>query len=97
MATAEIVMEGLPSPGGYEATLYKVDPPIQGTDHVLVYHRPPMWGQPGQMAVILATEGGVGYGGRMDPVQGTYTTDEPNHILALQLAGGYRIVEGAEG
>ncbi len=25
--------------------------------------------------------------------RGTYTTDEPNHVLALQLAGGYRIAE----
>lgn len=95
MATAEIVMDGLPSPGGYEATLYRIDPPIQGTDHVLVYHRPKIHGQPGQMSVILATPGGVGYGGRMDAVQGTYVTDEPNHHLALQLAGGYRIVEPA--
>lgn len=93
MATAEIVMDGLPSPGGYEATLYRIDPPIQGTDHVLVYHRPKIHGQPGQMSVILATPGGVGYGGRMDAVQGTYVTDEPNHHLALQLAGGYSIVE----
>lgn len=93
MATAELVMDGLPSPGGFEASLYRIDPPMQGTDHLLVYHRPPMWGQQGQMCVILATPGGVGYGGRMDPVDGTYTTNTPNHHLALQLAGGYRIVE----
>jgi hypothetical protein len=36
------------------------------------------------------------YGWRLDPIQGTYTTDEPNHHLALQLAGGYRIVEPEE-
>ncbi|MFZ2528428.1 MAG: hypothetical protein WAX14_12345 [Rhodococcus sp. (in: high G+C Gram-positive bacteria)] len=94
MPTAQIVADGLPSPGGYEATLYRIDPPMQGTDHLLVYHRPRMFGQPGRMSVVLATEGGVGHRGRMDAVQGTYTTDEPNHILALQLAGGYRIVEG---
>lgn len=94
MATAEIVMDGLPSPGGFEATLYRIDPPMQGTDHLLVFHQPSMFGQPGQMKVVLATEGGVGYGGRMDlAVQGSYTTNEPNHHLALQLAGGYRIVE----
>lgn len=92
MPTAEIVADGL---DGFvaPATLYRIDPPIQGTDHVLVYHRPPMFGQPGQMTVVLSTPGGVGYGRRMDPVDGTYTTNEPNHHLALQLAGGYRIVD----
>lgn len=94
MATAEIVMDGLPSPGGYEATLYRIDPPIKGTDHLLVYHRPPMWGQPGHMSVILATPGGVGLNGRMDQApSGSFTTNTPDHILALQLAGGYHIVE----
>ena len=93
MATAEIVLDGLPSPGGYEATLYRIAPPLKGTDHLLVYHRPPMWGQPGQMSVILATSGGVGLNGRMDQApSGSFTTNTPDHILALQLAGGYRIV-----
>ncbi len=51
------------------------------------------------MTVILATPGGVGYGGRRDPILGTHTNDVSDHILALQLAGGYRIVapETAEG
>lgn len=92
MATAQIVVDGLAGFVG-PATLYKIDPPLQGTDHVVVYHRPPMWGQPGQMTVVLATDGGVGYGGRVDPIPGTYVTNEPNHHLALQLAGGYTIVE----
>ncbi|WP_039583462.1 hypothetical protein [Rhodococcus sp. Chr-9] len=92
MSTAEIVADGLASPGGFEATLYRVDPPIQGTDHLLVWHQPRMFGQPGQMKVVLATPGGAGYGKRMDAIAGTYVTDEPNHHLALQLAGGYQIV-----
>ena len=96
MATAEIVVDGLEGFAG-PATLYRIDPPIKGTDHLIVYHRPRMFGQPGQMTVILATEGGVGYDRRVEPVAGTYLTDEPNHALALQLAGGYRIVEVAEG
>lgn len=96
MATAEIVMEGLPSPGGYEATLYRIDPPIEGTDHLLVYHRPPIAGQPGHMSVILATPGGVGMNGHMGQApSGSFTTNAPDHILALQLAGGYRIVESS--
>ncbi|MCD2099522.1 hypothetical protein QNA24_30200 [Rhodococcus qingshengii] len=94
MATAEIVVDGLEGFAG-PATLYRIDPPIQGTDHVVVYHRPGMWRQPGQMTVVLATPEGVGYGKRVDHVAGTYVTDEPNHYLALQLAGGYQIVEPA--
>lgn len=90
MATAEMVIDGLPGFAGL-ATLYRIDPPIQGADHLILYHRPRMYRQPGQMTVVLGTEGGVVYGTDVRPQPGTYTTDEPNHSLALQLAGGYRI------
>jgi hypothetical protein len=92
MATAEMVVDGLPGFAGL-ATLYRIDPPIQGTDHLIVYHRPRIAGQPGQMTVVLGTAGGVVHGREVRPQPGTYTTDEPNHALALQLAGGYTIAE----
>lgn len=95
MPTARIVADGLAGFAG-PATLYRIDPPIQGTDHVVVYHRPRVYGQAGQMTVVLATAGGAVYGREVRPQPGTYTTDEPNHHLALQLAGGYQIVEFVE-
>lgn len=88
-----VVADGLAGFAG-PATLYRIDPPISGTDHVAVYFREPMRGQKsGQLSVVLATSGGVGFGGRMDAIQGTHVTNEPNHHLALQLAGGYMIVD----
>lgn len=92
MATAEIVVDGLPGFAGL-ATLYRIDPPTQGADHLIVYHQPRIAGQAGQMVVVLGTEGGVCRTADVRPQPGTYTTDEPNHALALQLAGGYTIEE----
>jgi len=71
--------------------LYKIDPPIKGTDHLIVYYQPPLFGQQGQVCVILATEHGAVFGDDVRPQQGTYVTNEPNHYLALQIAGGYLI------
>ena len=101
MGTARRVVEGLP--GIAPTTLYRIDPPLEGADHLLVYHRPRVAGQRGQMTVILATEGGVAVRGRMDPAPGTYITDTPDHVEALRQAGkaatgdpaGYEIVEEA--
>ncbi|CCW14588.1 hypothetical protein EBESD8_51580 [Rhodococcus aetherivorans] len=92
MPTAVLVDDGV---GGFAgpASLYRIDPPIKGTDHVLVYYRPPMMGQEGQLTVVLATPGGAVFGQDVRPQQGTHVTREPNHHLALQLAGGYQIVD----
>lgn len=80
---------GFAGPG----TLYRVEPPLNGTEHVVLYHQPPAFGQHGQLCVILATKNGAVFGRDVRPQPGTYVTDEPNHHLALQLAGGYTIVE----
>lgn len=92
MPTAKIIADGIAGFAG-PATLYQIDPPIQGTDHIIVYHRPRIYGQAGQMTVVLSTPVGGVYGREVRAQPGTYTTDEPNHHLALQLAGGYSIVE----
>lgn len=91
MGTARVVVDGLEGFAA-PATLYQIDPPMLGTDHLILYHRPKMHLQVGQMTVILGTEGGGSYSSAVIAVQGTYLTDEPNHALALQLAGGYSIV-----
>lgn len=92
MPTAVLVGDGI---GGFAgpASLYRIDPPMKGTDHVLVYFRPPIMGQEGQLTVVLATAGGAVFGQDVRPQQGTHITREPNHHLALQLAGGYQIVD----
>lgn len=92
MPTAVLVEDGI---GGFAgpASLYRIDPPLKGTDHVLVYFRPPIAGQEGQLTVVLATAGGAVFGQDVRPQAGTHVTREPNHHLALQLAGGYTIVE----
>ncbi len=92
MPTAVKVAENV---GGFAGpgTLYRVDPPLNGTEHVLLYHQPPAFGQHGQLCVILATKNGASFSRDVRPQPGTYVTDEPDHVLALQLAGGYQIVE----
>lgn len=90
MPTASVVAENVPGFAG-PATLYKIDPPLKGTDHLIVYFQPPLFGQQGQVCVILATEHGAVFGNDVRPQQGTYVTNEPNHYLALQIAGGYLI------
>lgn len=84
---------GFSGPG----TLYKIDPPIKGTEHLVVFYQPPMFGQQGRLNVVLATDSGTVFGGDVRPQQGSYVTDEPNHYLALQLAGGYVIVDHEPG
>jgi len=92
MNTAELVADGL---AGYPgpASLYRIDPPMAGTDHLLLFHQRARYGQSGQLVVILAREDGLPYHGDVRPTVGSHATDDPNHHLALQLAGGYRIVE----
>lgn len=92
MPIASVVAENVSGFAG-PATLYKIDPPLKGTDHLIVYFQPPMWGQLGKVCVILGTEQGAVFGVDVRPQQGTYVTNEPNHHLALQIAGGYLIVE----
>ncbi|MCZ4649470.1 hypothetical protein O4106_21855 [Rhodococcus pyridinivorans] len=94
MSVASVVAENVPGYAG-PATLYKIDPPIKGTDHLIVYYQPPLFGQQGQLCVILATEHGAVFGDDVRPQQGTYVTNEPNHYLALQIAGGYLIQDPA--
>lgn len=92
MPTAVKVAENV---GGFAGpgTLYRVDPPLNGTEFVLLYHQPSAFGQHGQLCVILATKNGASFTRDVRPRPGTYVTDEPNHALSLQLAGGYQIVE----
>jgi len=92
MNTAVEVAENVAGFSG-PATLYRVDPPIKGTDHILVFYQPPVWGQQGQLNLILANPDGTVFGSDVRPQQGSYVTNEPNHYLAFQLAGGYQIVE----
>lgn len=94
MATATLVADNLSGFAG-PATLYRVDPPLNGTEHVLLYFRPPLFGQPGQLNVILSDRYGAVFGSDVRPQPGTYVCEERdvNHALALQIAGGYRIVE----
>ena len=92
MPTAVMVADnvgGLPGP----ATLYRIDPPLKGTDHLLLFFQPPMWGQDGQLVVLLATQYGAVFGADVRPQPGTHVTSAPNHPLALQLAGGYSLLE----
>lgn len=90
MKTAVMVADGLAGWAG-PATLYRLDWPIKGMDHLLLFHQPAMYGQPGQLIVLLADENARVKDTR--PQLGSHTTDEPNHPFALQLAGGYQIVE----
>ncbi|MEE2058987.1 hypothetical protein [Rhodococcus artemisiae] len=90
MPTAEIVAE-IPDVYAGPATLYRVDPPVDGSNHLIVYHQPPMYGQKGKVCVLVSDEYGVA--SDMRQRDGSYTTDEPNHHLALQLAGGYVLIE----
>jgi len=92
MPTAVMVADnvgGFPTP----ATLYRIDPPMKGTDHLLLYHQPALGGQDGQLIVVLATQFGAVFGKDVRPQEGSYVTNSPNHPLALQMAGGYSLLE----
>ncbi|WP_094980358.1 hypothetical protein [Rhodococcus pyridinivorans] len=93
MPTALQVADGL---GGWAgpATLYRVDPPLEGKDHLLLFHQPPMYGQVGQMVVLLADEDAQVKDSR--PTHGTHATNDPNHPFTLQMAGGYRLIQSVD-
>lgn len=93
MPTALQVADGL---GGWAgpATLYRVDPPINGCDHLLLFHQKSMYGQSGQMVVMLADENAQVKDTR--PTFGSHATDDPNHPFTLQMAGGYRLVQSVD-
>ncbi len=93
MPTALQVADGL---GGWAgpATLYRVDPPIKGCDHLLLFHQESMYGQIGKMVVLLADENAQVKDTR--PTAGSHETDEPNHPFTLQMAGGYRLVQSVD-
>lgn len=95
MPTATMVADNLSGFAG-PGTLYRVDPPLKGTEYVLLYYRPEMFGQPGQLNVILSDPYGAVFGGDVRPQQGTYVTDKPDHALALRIAG-YELVEDTDG
>ena len=95
MGTAVKVRENIAGFSG-PGTLYRVEPAWQGVDHVLLYYRPPMLGQGGQLVVILATPNGASALPDVRPQPGTYVTDKPDHALALRIAG-YELVEGTDG
>lgn len=90
MSTALQVADGLAGWAG-PATLYRIDPPMKGSDHLLIFHQRSMYGQSGHMVVLISDENAHAKDTRPQP--GSHATDDPNHHLALQLAGGYRIVE----
>lgn len=94
MPTAQMVrdnVQGFAGPG----TLYKVDPPMKGTEYLLLFYRPAFMGQEGQLNVILATKNGASFLRDVRPQQGSHVTREPNHHLALAMAGDYVIVDPA--
>lgn len=94
MGTAVKVRDGVAGFAG-PGTLYRLAPSWKGTEHVLLYYRPPMHGQGGQLSVILATPNGASLLPDVRPQPGSYVTDQPDHALALRIAGGYEIVEAA--
>ena len=92
MSTAVLVADNITGFPGV-ASLYRIDPPMKGTDHVVLFYQPPLFHQQGQLNVVLATDTGAVFGNDVRPQQGSYVTSEPNHSLALMIAGGYLIVE----
>jgi len=86
MGTATLVegdLGGHPGP----ARLYRIDPPMAGADHIVIYTRPPAYGQQGQVVVVLADDTGAVLGRDVRPQAGTHVSPNPSHTLALQLAG----------
>lgn len=95
MGTAVKVRDSIAGFAG-PGTLYQIEPAWQGVDHVLLYYRPPILGQSGQLVVLLATPNGASALREVRPQQGTYVTDKPDHALALRIAG-YELVEDTDG
>lgn len=91
MATARMVRDNVNGFSG-PATLYQIDPPMKGTEYLLLFYRPEFMGQEGQLNVILATKNGASFTRDVRPQPGSHVTRDPNHALALALAGDYVIV-----
>lgn len=91
MATARLVRDNINGFSG-PATLYQIDPPMKGTDHLLLFYRPEFMGQEGQLNVILATKNGASFTRDVRPQPGSHVTRQPNHSLALAMAGDYVIL-----
>ncbi|QIX48951.1 MULTISPECIES: hypothetical protein [Rhodococcus] len=75
--------------GGFAApaTLYRIDPPMAGADHLLIYTQPSIAGQAAQLVVLLATETGAVVGREVRPQPGSHVSGNPSDETALQLAG----------
>lgn len=96
MPSATIVEAGI---GGWptgDATLYRLDPPLEGHAHVVVYVSPAQPHLPARAVAIPATERGAAAVPSMKPVVAYSHPAGPNHAGALWLAGGYDIVAAPE-
>ncbi|MGU3587186.1 hypothetical protein ACLBYD_29055 [Rhodococcus sp. C26F] len=75
--------------GGFAApaTLYQIDPPMAGADHLLIYTQPRIASNAAQVVVLLANEHGAVVGREVRPQSGSYVSADPSDAMALQLAG----------
>lgn len=89
MATATKLRDdigGFPTPG----TLYRIDPPIAGADHLVLFHAPSFTTtQTGKLVVLRATPNGASFTRSVDPIDGSIFTSNPDgmHQQALALTG----------
>ena len=92
MPTATIVETGLGNWPSSDATLYRLDPPVDGVDQVVVWVTP---AQPHLPARAIAVPAGEHRPPSLKPIVEYAHPAGPNHAGALWLLGGYDIVEAA--
>ncbi|MDV2474187.1 hypothetical protein F8M49_00060 [Rhodococcus zopfii] len=73
-----------------DATLYRLDPPLDGVDHVVVWVSAPQPHLPSKAAIVAV--GGVA-SHSLKPIVEYAHPAGPNHAGALWLLGGYEIAE----
>lgn len=93
MATATPINVDLGHPPQPDARLYRLEPPVGETDHVVVWVEPNQPHLPARAVAIATDEHGAGKARSLRPIATYSHTYEPNHAGVLWLLGGYEIGE----
>jgi len=93
MATATPINVDLGHPPQPDARLYRLDPPVGDTDHIVVWVEPDQPHLPARAVAIATDERGTGKALSLRPIATYSHAYQPNHAGLLWLLGGYEIGE----
>lgn len=91
MATATPIITDLGHQPQLDATLYRLDPPVGETNHVVVWTEPEQPHLPARAVAVATDRDGRVKGLSLRPVAEYAHAWKPNHAGLLWLLGGYEI------